>query len=339
MRVTIREVASTAGVHYGTVSRALNPDTAHLVAKKTRERVQKVADELGYTPNTIARGLKKNRTQTVGVVVPDIASPVIGHLVRGVEDRLSPHGYIALVANTDDDREREQTQIRALMGRSVDGLIVASAHLSGPTLEELAEHRIPVVHANRHGHGESIASVTSDDAPGVYSVVDHLVRLGHRRIAYLGGPLDTSTGQTRSQAFRFAMAEKNLAVDEKLVVHAKTFRTKEGEQLAAALLAAGEEFTAIVAGNDMLAIGCLDTLRTHHIACPDDISVVGFNDMPFVDKLSPPLTSVKVPHYDIGTEAAALMLQLMHAEASSPRTVLLPVALVVRESTGAAQVP
>ncbi|MBO3095168.1 LacI family DNA-binding transcriptional regulator [Cellulomonas dongxiuzhuiae] len=333
MRATIRDVAREAGVHHTTVSRALNPATAQLVKGETAARIRAAAARLGYVPDALARGLKNNTSMTIGVVVPDLATPIMGQVVRGVEDVVMPR-YVALVVNTDDDPERERLQLEVLATRKVDGLVVASARLHTPQIEALVDSGLPVVLANRRARGAGISSVTSDDAAGVAAAVEHLVALGHRRIAHISGPLDTSTGAARAAAFRTALTEHGIEPDDRLVRTAKAFRVGEGERAFAELVESGEQFTAVFAGNDLIAVGCYDAMRRRGISCPEHVSIVGFNDMPFVDKLWPPLTSVRVPHHEIGRQAAHMLLAQIDGRAEAGSTLLLPVSLQVRESTG-----
>ena len=331
MRTTIRDVALAAGVHHTTVSRALNPATVHLVKDETAARVRAAAERLGYVPDALARGLKTNASMTVGVVVPDLATPVLGRVVRGVEDVLSPR-YVTLVVNTDDDTERERQQLAALTSWKVDGLVVVADRVSA-ALQALVDDGLPVVVANRRVRRGGLSSVTGDDAAGVTALVDHLVGLGHRRIACVPGPVATSTGSVRAAAFRTAMVDHGLEVDEGLVRTADAFRIGDGDRALTALVRAGARFTAVVAGDDLLAVGCYDALRRAGLRCPDDVSVVGFDDMPFVDKLWPPLTSVAVPHHEIGRQAAHMLLAQLEDRLPTGSTALLPVSLQVRGST------
>lgn len=331
MRTTIRDVALAAGVHHTTVSRALNPATAHLVKGETAARVRAAAQRLGYVPDALARGLKTNASMTVGVVVPDLATPVLGRVVRGVEDVLTPR-YVTLVVNTDDDAERERQQLAALTSWKVDGLVAVADRVSA-SLQALVDDGLPVVIANRRVRRGGLSSVTGDDTAGVTALVDHLVGLGHRRIACIPGPTATSTGSVRAAAFRTALVDHGLEVDERLVRPADAFRVPDGDRALTALVRSGERFTAVVAGDDLLAVGCYDALRRLGLRCPDDVSVVGFDDMPFVDKLWPPLTSVRVPHHEIGQQAAHMLLAQLEGRVPAGSTALLPVALQVRGST------
>jgi LacI family transcriptional regulator len=330
---TLRDVAQRAGVHPATASRALNPQTRSLVNEATASRVLKVAESLGYRPNPIARSLKTARSGTVGLVIPDLTNPLFPPIVRGIEDVLGPAGYNAWIVNTDNDPDREQSQVDALRSRHVEGLIVATARLQHPLLERLHAEGVRMVLINRRLASGEIPSVTADDARGIATSVEHLVSLGHRRIAHLAGPQNTSTGLVRQQAFRQAVRDQGLPEGPDLIAFCDSWTEIEGARGLRSLLDAGSDFTAVVAGNDLLALGCYDVFAERSIDCPQDLSVVGFNDMPIIDKLRPPLTSVRVPHYEVGAEAARMLLEGLADPQRHPRSVLLPLTLAVRQST------
>jgi LacI family transcriptional regulator, galactose operon repressor len=329
----LRDVARLAAVHPGTVSRALNPDTRRLVNEETARRVLEAAEQLGYRPNPIARGLKTNRSYTVGVLVPDLTNPLFPPIVRGIQDRLEQAGYTPLIANTDNDRERERNDFDAMRARQVDGVITATAQLDHGVLDELAAGGLPLVLVNRRIDDGPLPSVTADDHEGVRLAVLHLSALGHRRIAHLGGPQELSTGRHRYEGFVAAMAEAGHAVDPALVHFGRMFTEPEGERLCRELLDSGADATAIVAGNDLMALGCYDVFAARGIDCPRELSVVGFNDMPFSERFNPPLTTIGIPHYEIGAAAADLLLERLQQPEAPARQLVLPARLVERQST------
>ena len=332
---TLRDVAALAGVHPATASRALNPGTRSLISPKTADRVLRAAEQLGYQPNAVARSLRTSRSSSIGVVVPDLTNPLFPPIVRGIEDALAPHGYVLLIVNTDNDPELEDRLISSLRSRSIDGLILATARLGHPLLRVPAAAGFPVVLANRRTEGGApFPSVTADEASGVHAAVSHLVALGHHRIAHIAGPQDTSTGLNRLRAFRSAMHEHGVPVDAALIRRTSAWLEDEGARALSDLLEAGRPFSAVFAGNDMLALGCYDVLAERDLRCPEDLSVVGFNDMPLVDKLRPGLTTVHIPHYDIGWEAGRMMLEQLTRGEQQAKAVLMPVSLSVRQSTG-----
>ena len=336
---TLRDVARLAGVHPGTASRALNEETRSLVKEETLRRVLDAAEELSYRPNPIARSLRTSRSFTAGVIIPDITNPLFPPIVRGIEDTLNRVGYTALVANTDNDPARERGAVDALRARQVDGFIAASARTQDPALEELIDSGVPLALVNRRFLDGRIPAAAVDDRDGAHLAVEHLVSLGHTRIAHLGAPQTISTGSERLKGFLEAMKTVGLEVDDDLVLLGEALRDYEGARLCRELLSAGTPFTAIVAANDLMALGCFDALNERGLSCPDDVSVVGFNDMPFAARFSPPLTTVRVPQYEMGVAAAELLLERIGDAGAPPKERLLAPSLVVRGSTGPAPAP
>jgi LacI family transcriptional regulator len=336
--VTLKDVAAAAGVHPATASRALNPQTRPLVSAETADRILAAADSLGYRPNTVARSLRTRRSHTVGVLIPDLTNPLFPPIVRGIEDRLAADGYVALIGNTDSDAERERLVFERMLARHVDGFVVATARFRSPLLSEAVEADVPVVLVNRQAEGYGFPAVSVDNERGIAMSVAHLAALGHRKIAHIAGPLDVSTGLSRYRGFLDAMALHNLDVDPDLVVHATAYSLEEGDRCCRAVVEAGKGATAIAAANDMLAVGCYGALEELGLRCPQDMSVVGFNDMPFIDRLRPPLTSVSFPHYQVGAEAGSMILEQItlrdEAPADGPAKVLyLAPELMIRGST------
>ena len=331
--VTIRDVARLAEVHPGTVSRALNEQTRALVNPETAERVLRVAQELGYRPNPIARGLKTNRSYTVGVLIPDLTNPLFPPIMRGIEDGLGEAGYTSLIVNTDNDAERERMQMAAMRARQVDGFIAATARLDTELLAEAAAGGAPLVLVNRSLENSSLPAVTVNDRQGISLAIDHVAGLGHTRIGHVAGPQNVSTGHRRYLGFLEAMQRHGLPADAAQIAYGEAFTEAEGARACAELLDHSPQVTAIVAANDRLAIGCYDALESRGLRCPEDVSITGFNDMPFIDRLRPPLTSVRVPQREIGIVAAELLLEQLRDEAAPSEEILLEPSLVVRGST------
>ncbi len=331
--VTIRDVARLAEVHPGTVSRALNEQTRGLVNPETAERVLRVAEELGYQPNPIARGLKTNRSYTVGVLIPDLTNPLFPPIMRGIEDGLGEAGYTSLIVNTDNDPGRERLQMETMRARQVDGFIAATARLDTELLAEAAAGGAPIVLVNRSLEDGSLPAVTVNDRQGIALAVDHMVALGHERVGHVAGPQNVSTGHRRHLGFREAMARHGLDAPAAQISFGQAFTETDGARACAELLDRSPQVTAIVAANDRLAIGCYDALEAHGLRCPEDISITGFNDMPFIDRLRPPLTSVRVPQREIGKVAADLLLEQLGGSEEPATEIMLEPTLMVRGST------
>lgn len=332
--VTLREVARRAGVHAGTASRALNPQTRSLVNSETASKVMAAAEELGYRPNPMARGLKTKRSFTIGVLIPDLTNPLFPPIVRGIEDALATMGYTALLANSDNDPDKERLHFETMKDRQVEGFIMATAERDHPLIEDAIAADAPIVLVNRTVDSSRAFAVINDDRKGTALSVNHLVGLGHTRIAHIVGPERYSTGRIRYHGFIDAMKAAKLKADRNLIRFTKTFVESEGARVFKQLLEDDtRDFTAVVAGNDLLALGCYDVMAEAGLRCPRDLSIVGFNDIPFLDKLRPPLTTIRIPHYELGARAATLVLDRLSDPELEPVTVQLEPKLVVRGST------
>jgi LacI family transcriptional regulator len=335
-RTTIDDVARLAKVHKATVSRALNAQTQHQVNPDTIKKVKRAARQLGYVPNAMARGLRTNLSMTVGVIIPDLTNPFFPPIIRGIENYLQPRGYTALLANTDGHDAIERAAVDSLIERRVDGLIVATGrHGDQPVLARAYDAGVRVVMVNRDAGGLPFPLVAGNDSSGVAASVKHLYDLGHRDFIHIAGPLNLSTSMVRSSAFSEAC--RMLAGTHSRVVEAGALSVEAGQRTMDDVLAqAGTRATAVVASNDLIALGVLRSLRSHGLDCPREISVVGFNDITFAEDFSPPLTTVRVPSLDMGAEAARLLLTAIETGVQEPVTVSLPVSLIVRSSSGPA---
>ena len=332
---TIHDVAEAVGVHPSTVSRVLNPGTRHMVTAEIARRVTEAARSLGYHRNALAHSLRTKRSSTIGVIIPDITNPVFPPILRGIEDALAGAGYTAIIANTDGAEGRETVVLEHLLARRIDGLVLATARRKDPTIERCIAEEIPLVLINRTtGRNGAVPSVVNDDAAGIGLTVAHLAGLGHRRIAHIAGPQALSTGHERHRGFLAAMKAAGLKADDGLIVTAESYSEREGQRAMTALLAEKRKMTAVVAANDLLALGCYDALAAHGLRCPRDISITGFNDMPFVDKLNPPLTTVRIQHYEMGLQAAKVLLERISTPDTRRVDLKLEPSLVVRGSTG-----
>jgi LacI family transcriptional regulator len=332
-QIGIRELAERAGVHVSTVSRVINARTRHMVSQEVAERILKIADELGYRRNQLASALRMRRSFMVGVLIPDLTNPVFPSIVRGIESVLTAEGYIPLLADTFSSPATELAIVDSLRSRAVDGLILATAHRDDETVRYCRENGMPFVLVNRTTDDDSVRAVVNDESFGIKSAVKHLVDLGHRQIAFVGGPLDTSTGWERHAAFTRCIKELQLASTKRDITICHEFTETSGRSGLASLLDNGSRFTAVIAANDRLALGCYDALADVGLICPTNVSVVGYNDMPLIDRVNPPLTTVRIAHGELGSQAARLLLDGMRDEAAQPRVIRLRPSLVVRNST------
>lgn len=330
-RPTLKDIARDVGVHVSTISRALNGASTHPVSPDLAQKIWRASKRRGYTPNAAAVMLRTNRSRTIGVVIPDITDPVFPPIIRGIEDGLARHGYVAILANTDGNARRQVQAIDTMRRRGIDGLIVASVARHDEDVSRLSAG-MAVVTVSRRSNDPRFSSVVHDEPDGVRRIAGHLAALGHRRIAAIAGPQSVSTGFNRYSSLVRQSEGAALVLERSAVSFARAFNEAEGERCAEELLAAGRPFTAVVCANDRLAIGAIAALRRHGIDCPRDVSVTGFNDMALADRVSPPLTTVRVDHYRAGLEAAGLVVDLLASGAAEPRHVVLPVELVARDS-------
>jgi LacI family transcriptional regulator len=330
---TLGDVARAAEVHPGTASRALNEETRSMVSSATVVRVLAAADRLGYKPNAVARGLRRQRSQTIGVLIPDLTNAMFPPIVRGIENVLVPKGFTALLANTDNDEYKERRAFEAFRARQVDGFIFGTARRDHGLIQEAFDLHIPSVLANRLTDVALFPWVAGDDDSGIAQIIRHLVSLGHKKIAHIAGPQNVSAGYSRAKSFRTYVEAEGLGARNCPVIQGDAFDTESGVQGVLDILHHFPDVTAIVCANDMIAVGALGALREAGLQCPGDMSVVGFNDMPLAKDLAPSLTTVSVPMQQFGERAAELLLGELAGE-DTVKSVLLPVHLVERESSG-----
>lgn len=334
-RPTIKDVAAKCGVHPSTVSRALSHAMSHLVAPDVARRIRAAASALGYQPNVTAAGLRTGRSGLIGVLAPDIADPGFPPILGGVTETLGAEGYATIVVDVGPDRSRQQELVDRLIARGVDGLVLATVTLNDPVVGHCIAASIPVVLVNRTDAGRRLPAVVTDDEAGMRLAVEHLVALGHRRIGHIAGPREVSTGALRRAGFKLAAERAGVAAQGIMIETAPAYTREQGRLAALRLLDRKIAPTAIVAANDLLALGIYDALGERDLHCPSDVSVVGHNDMPYVDMLSPPLTTVRIAQRKMGNQAARLLLDQIAGPAARHERVVLEPSLIVRGSTSA----
>lgn len=301
-------------------------------------RVMKAAEKLGYRLDPVAASLRTGRSKLVGILVPDIATSVFTPILTGATERLSTRGYSALVAYVGSDAQRQLDVAGGLVARRVDGLILATASRHDPLVSFCVAEKLPAVLVNRAEKEARISAVVSDDLQGMQLAVDHLVALGHTQIGHLAGPAEHSTGFLRRQGFAQALSSHGLDPLKAPCEVAGTYTREQGAETMRRLISARPDITAIVAANDLLALGAYDALREKGLNCPRDVSIVGHNDMPLVDMVHPALTTVRIGHREMGLQAADLLHQAMEDGDHLVRNIVLPPKLIVRASTAAPRV-
>lgn len=332
-KITLKDIADHAGVHISTVSRALDPHKSSLVGNETRERVRAAAAQLGYRGDALASGLRRGRTDTFGVVVADIGNPFIAPVVRGIENSLDGRGLMALVAETQDDHSRMSRVLDNLLSRRVDAIITTAARTGDERLLRKIAQQSPLVLAVRDLPGSGLASITHDDDRGGRLAAEHLLEGGHRRVGQLCGPVDVSSFRGRAAGFRRRLEGSGV----ELVEPGDTANhpiLKEGKRLMEQLLARSPDPpTAVFAHNDLMAFGALEALSAHDLTCPRDVAVMGYNDTPMTTVTAPPLTTIRLPGYELGRLAADAAIVLIEGRHEAPTSLSLPPVLVPRRST------
>lgn len=330
-RTTLKNLAARAGVHPSTISRVVNNDPLLRVSPETRARIEALLQETGYRPDVVARSLKLRQTFVLAMIIPDITNPLFANIFLGIEDAASERGYSVLLANTGGSPERERDRLRTVQARQVDGLILASAMLRDPSVGWLREQSIAHVLVNRYSDQRDLF-VGADDFGGARAATQHLLSLGHRRIAHLSGGSGISTAVERRRGYVTAMREAGIEPDPALVAESG-YLEETGRAAMERLLALPEPPTAVFAVNDMAAIGAHRALLDRGLRIPEDVALVGYNDVPLASRLEPPLTTLRVPAREFGRLSAEMLVERIRTGGATLRRVILPVELVVRGST------
>lgn len=333
---SLRHVAELAGVSVATASRVMS-GSSHPVSKATRERVLSAADRLSFEPNRLARALVTARSHTVGVIVHDISDPYFGEIVKGLEDGIHADDYRLFVASSERDPEKELDYVRAFLSHQVDALIFAASSLTNPAY---AETLTQLAHRFRTRGGVTIIlsdhllagpRVIFDNRRGVAEMVGYLAGRGHRRIGYITGPDDLEVSRVRLAGFNSAAAEYGIESGPEYVANGRF--TATGGSEAVSEITDRVDVSAVLAANDLMAIGAMRQLLASGVRVPEDVSVAGFDDIPLAEYGPVPLTTMRVPTYEIGLQGAAILLQALSGE--EPEDVRLGGTIIERDSVGA----
>ncbi len=333
--VTLEDVARQAGVHYSTVSRALDPAKVWRVNVTTRQHVQAVAQRMGYQPDMVATAMKRGKTNTVAVVVGDLGNPNIAPVLRGIANRLEAAGLMSLISETQDDSARLERVLNHLLSRRVDAIIMTAARKrDAPRLRQIRRDGIPLVLAVQNVPGIRLPACTNDDFLGGALAAQHLLSLGHRRVAQLRGPTDINSCLERARGFSATVAAAG-AVEVVVRSTAPTGSPEEGSVLMRQLLDSnGARPTGVFTHHDLMAFGALTVAEERGLMCPRDVSIVGYHDLPHVERIVPPLTSIRQAREELGRIAAELLVQLLASPGRPPAPRKIAPTLVVRQSTG-----
>jgi LacI family transcriptional regulator len=327
---TILDVARRAGVSPMTVSRVVNGSAQ--VSPELRARVEEALAETGYRPNTLARSLRAQRTDTIALVLPDMTNPFFTTLAHGVETAAREAGITMILANSDEREDEEQRLVQALLQRQVDGLMVATAGTGAGTIRQCREQGVPLVLVDRPPEAGDVDVVRADSEAGAYELGRLLVGLGHRDVAVLSGPTNVPTAVDRVAGFRHAFVDE-AGLPEPLVLHG-AFSIESGRQMTLTAMQRTPRLTALFAANNFIAIGVLHALEELGIRVPDEVAVVGFDDLPEAMVTFPFLTVAAQPAFEVGRQAVAMLIERLADPGRAAREVILPTELVIRRSSG-----
>ena len=334
--VTIADIAREAGVSRATVSLALNGRPG--VAPETRRRILEIAEKLHYQPNASARGLALQKTQTIGVIVPDIGSPFYAELIRGVEEEASRADYYLMLLTTAGKPSREEMYFRLLGEQRVDGIIVLTPRGDEALLRRIQAKGFPLVVVDRDiQSADDVVEVVVDNFHGALAAVQHLIGLGYRRIAFINGIPELQASQDRRRGYQVALQEKGIDLRPEWVVEGE-FTDAGGYRAMKRLLATDPPPEAVFAASDAMALGAIRAIREQGLRVPQDVAIVGFDDVPLAAQVDPPLTTVRQPISEMGRMACRLLVQLIQGEPVLQRKVVLHTQLVVRQSCGGGDV-
>jgi len=330
--VTIKDVAKEANVSFSTVSRVIRD--AKNVHPETRKRVLRAIKKLNYHVDAGARGMVKRQTKTIGVCISDIANPYYPPLVRGVENTINKFGYNLLLCDTDENPEKEEIYLKLLLEKRVDGLIIAPTGQGISYLKEFVKRNIPIVFIDRKIEGIPADVVCADNVQGAFSAVEHLIKLGHKRVAMIAGLKAVTTTQERIKGYLDALSSHNIKTDNSLIVEGSS-KIEEGIKATEILFKLEYPPTAIFSSNNLMTLGALIALKRLGKNVPKDVAIVGFDDLEWAEVLDPPLTAVSQPTYTIGATAAQLLIQRLSKEGPvKKQTIILKTELIIRRSCG-----
>jgi LacI family transcriptional regulator len=332
--MSIKHVAHLAGVSTATVSHVIN--NTRFVRAETRLKVLAAIDAANYTPNAHARSLAAGYSRTLGLIVSDVANPFFPELVKSIQDNAADLDYDVILANTNYERRLTVSCVERMLQQKVRGVAIMTSEMDPSLIERLAERKVAVVFLDLGPVGPHTSNINVDYERGVRAGVEHLLDLGHRRIAFVGGPRSMLSADRCWTAFVETMQESRGAERTKPVMLDGDFTAPSGQRAAREILKMAERPTAVVFANDLMAIGALGELRRGGARVPDDISVVGFDDISFAALTDPPLTTIAFPRAEVGRAAVEALMQTIAADDALGREVKVATRLVVRESTGEA---
>ncbi|CAH2214225.1 LacI family DNA-binding transcriptional regulator [Tepidibacter aestuarii] len=331
MGITIKDIAKLAGVSTTTVSKILNNKDKD-ISDSTRERVLNLIEEHNYRPNKIAKSLVTKKTNTIGLVIPDIRNPFFPELARGAEDKANEKGYNMIFCNTDDDSDKEEEYINMLVEKMVDGIVFTAASERGKGFQGKKKSVVPIVLVDRDVNIDGIiGKVTVDNFMGGYEGTKHLLQLGHEKILYLSGPLESKTASDRLKGYKKALSEFDVEFKEEYIREG-SYKSEWGYKVIKDI-GTELEYTSVFCGNDLIAIGAIKALKEMKLDVPSDVSVVGFDDIYMSNLIDPELTTIRQPNYEMGYKAIEILIDAIENKEKNIKHIDLSTQLVVRKST------
>jgi len=330
--VNLVQVAQRAKVATSTVSRTINQTGK--ISAATQDHVRQVMREMGYKPNRVARRLRASggKCHLIGLIIPNIQNPFFADLARGVEDVAYQNNFAVLLCNYDEDFKKQQFYLDVMQAESVDGMILSPLRESDKAITRIVGNGFSVVCVDRSLIGAAIDKVVVDNQRGAFEAVSHLLEKGHRRIGFISGPIDSSTGRERLAGYKTALAQAGVACEPTLIAHGD-YREESGRRLAEALLSRRSPPSALFIANNLMLIGAIETIAAKSLRIPKDIAVVGFDDLPLAAVFTPPLTIVRQPAYEVGRSAAELLLKRIEEPQRATVSIQLLPELVIRKSS------
>lgn len=332
MKVTIKDIAKYAGVSTATVSMIVNKNDER-ISSQTRDKVLKVIEEYGYVPNRVASSLVTKKTNTIGLIIPDIVNPFFPEVARGVEDKANDEGYTVILCNSDNVLSKEDAYIEMLQEKMVDGIIFTASSRRTTVSSALENVKVPVITVDRSiPNLKKQGKIAVNNELGANDCVKYMIEKGYRKIYHISGPLTSKTARDRYNGYIHAHKENGISLLPHHLYEGE-YTSDWGNEAVDALLKDGHEFDSLFCGNDMIAVGAMKGLKRHGLSVPRDIGVAGFDDVQIAQMVTPELTTVRQPKYDMGYKAADMLFKMINNEQNDQSEYLLSTEMIIRNST------
>ena len=331
MKVTIKDIANLAGVSTATVSKIINNKDD--ISEVTRGKVKKIMKENNYVPNVVARSLVTKKTNTIGLVIPDIRNPFFPELARGAEDRANEEGYNIIFCNTDDVLVKEEKYVDMLIEKMVDGIIFTASAKRTTGFTNLQNTSIPIILLDRDIEFAGVkGKITVNNFQGAYNGVKHLISVGHKKIVFVSGSLLSKPGLDRCEGYKKALNDHGFANDDAIILEGE-YKSEWGYQAVKYLMQNNKKFDALFCGDDLIAIGAMKLLKEEGIKIPNDVGIVGFDDIYLASLVDPELTTIRQPNYEMGYQAVGMLMGILKNKMTKNQEIVLDTSLIIRKST------